>query len=141
MSSIVSLPPMRERRCFRAILCIFVGITPAYAGKTVMEFSGDFLDEDHPRVCGKDILLKLTASKRQGSPPRMRERLIFARLVYFFQRITPAYAGKTNWYDKKTFLLQDHPRVCGKDGTMLVFNIPCQGSPPRMRERHSQIAW
>ena len=31
-----------------------------------------------------------------------------------FQRITPAYAGKSTW--KETFVLhiQDHPRLCGE---------------------------
>ena len=30
------------------------GITPAYAGKTVIFKPGFALQEDHPRVCGKD---------------------------------------------------------------------------------------
>ncbi len=51
----------------------------------------------------------------EGSPPRMRERLLSIRAKI----ITP----------------KDHPRVCGKD---LIFDIlfpAFWGSPPRMRER------
>ena len=51
-----------------------LGITPAYAGKTVIILIIPFVLRDHPRVCGKDLLRSLGAVFLVGSPPRMRER-------------------------------------------------------------------
>ena len=51
-------------------------------------------DEDHPRVCGEELLNHSDPLITRGSPPRMRGRETFCKL---FQRdfgITPAYAGK-----------------------------------------------
>ena len=50
-------------------------------------------------------------------------------------RITPAYAGKTSIHCKSLILLQDHPRVCGKDEVENFRMMIYLGSPPRMRER------
>ena len=45
----------------------------------------------------------------------MRERLLLSKLVHAQNRITPAYAGKTQGSHHTLALFQDHPRVCGKD--------------------------
>ncbi len=45
---------MRERHADSDDALFEFGITPAYAGKTQQEFGESLLDEDHPRVCGKD---------------------------------------------------------------------------------------
>ena len=53
-------------------------------------------DEDHPRVCGEELLNHSDPLITRGSPPRMRGRETFCKL---FQRdfgITPAYAGKSS---------------------------------------------
>ena len=86
---------MRERRLNSTIGIVTLGITPAYAGKTVSLRLLFGLVGDHPRVCGKDIPFIALSAKNWGSPPRMRER---PSSVYFFCTsvgITPAYAGKT----------------------------------------------
>ena len=78
----ISLPPigspprMRERLWKGYTNCCFVRITPAYAGKTALVFVNRTQDEDHPRVCGKDFVDPKVSVVTQGSPPRMRERLI-----------------------------------------------------------------
>ena len=51
------------------------GITPACAGKTVVMVGRVGDDEDHPRMCGKDILTLMLPTKNRGSPPHVRERL------------------------------------------------------------------
>ena len=65
---------MRERpiRCFLVLLVL--GITPAYAGKTVRLTYLLYPARDHPRVCGKDSPDTLAQPYKEGSPPRMRER-------------------------------------------------------------------
>ena len=49
------------------------------------------------------------------------------------ERITPAYAGKRIRRKILSFLLQDHPRLCGEKafGNFLLHR--CIGSPPPMR--------
>ena len=90
-------------------------ITPAYAGKTKRGRSRSGTLRDHPRVCGKDTDVSGASNFSRGSPPRMRERLQFFQSFQPFQRITPAYAGKTIKYLYLLYRQWDHPRVCGKD--------------------------
>ena len=70
-----SPPRMRERQSLLYALRSQYGITPAYAGKTISFVILSLMAWDHPRVCGKDILLSGPRVKLKGSPPRMRERL------------------------------------------------------------------
>ena len=67
----------------------------------------------------------------------MRERQIKGvRKTYGF-RITPAYAGKTHDVLVPLERPWDHPRVCGKDVNLPFVSTIIPGSPPRMRERHT----
>ncbi len=65
----------------------------------------------------------------------MRERLAAHRKEQLKRRITPAYAGKTLKQNTIKTLSKDHPRVCGKDFSLMHLRASCVGSPPRMRER------
>ena len=49
-----------------------IGITPAYAGKSLIPvfFGGRF--EDHPRLCGEKCFASLFMVSSSGSPPPMR---------------------------------------------------------------------
>ena len=70
------------------------GITPAYAGKRLLEALEKIRNQDHPRVCGEKISIRFHPAFSPGSPPRMRGK---APDVAFFAcgvGITPAYAGK-----------------------------------------------
>ena len=110
-------------------------ITPAYAGKTRASIWPSTTQQDHPRVCGKDAQSVLKDNGQRGSPPRMRERLVFLQIAFNKLRITPAYAGKTCLREGDCVLLRDHPRVCGKDSQSKEYTVSTSGSPPRMRER------
>ena len=47
-------------------------ITPACAGKRrPFKFSNE-MEEDHPRVCGEKLIVKVDALADEGSPPRVR---------------------------------------------------------------------
>ena len=71
-----------------------VGITPAYAGKSVLHgFITDFF-WDHPRVCG--------------------EKPFSGFFGAVFVGITPAYAGKRMASAVLDHSSWDHPRVCGE---------------------------
>ena len=110
-----SPPRMRERLFLTNSCGVFDRITPAYAGKTLQIALCAFHIRDHPRVCGKDRIKLKLRSCLEGSPPRMRERLIIPIMQTGKLRITPAYAGKTALFDVIGYSHQDHPRVCGKD--------------------------
>ena len=70
------------------------GITPAYAGKSFPRFLHCLTLRDHPRVCGEKKELGRKNEQHQGSPPRMRGKVIRGILLKQPPGITPAYAGK-----------------------------------------------
>ena len=86
-------------------------------------------------MCGKDAEKRISAFIFQGSPPHVRERLRGRPVRRQFDGITPACAGKTWWIDGPVLVEEDHPRMCGKDGTEWEFKAVGVGSPPHVRER------
>ena len=73
----------------------YVGITPAYAGKsgTVPALQSAF--QDHPRLCGEKTKTVTELVTRLGSPPPMRGKEKLPKSGIVVNRITPAYAGKS----------------------------------------------
>ena len=96
-------------------------------------------DEDHPRVCGKNLKRHGSMQKLPGSPPRVREKHITFHEVVTHCGITPACAGKTFPLPIQTPLRQDHPRVCGKNRQAMKQMQGGPGSPPRVREKRPPI--
>ena len=93
------------------------------------------MNEDHPRVCGKNSLEDFTIPTQPGSPPRVREKRSNVVSNFTLLRITPACAGKTKPMKKRLCQHQDHPRVCGKNKIGRTVERPTPGSPPRVREK------
>ena len=91
-----------------------LGITPACAGKSLRCCPLVFLVRDHPRVCGEKLLAQLRTGSIEGSPPRMRGKVLRQRQNAGTKGITPAYAGKSRRVFHCICNLQDHPRVCGE---------------------------
>ena len=90
------------------------GITPAYAGKSLHCKSSVNVLWDHPRVCGEKWGGWYQKGGEKGSPPRMRGKAFYLGSWQCANRITPAYAGKSIWFQLCAALYQDHPRVCGE---------------------------
>ena len=67
---------MREKLTISLKRLLESGITPASAGKTGGYNANENKEEDHPRECGKNYLAKWGISREQGSPPRVREKLL-----------------------------------------------------------------
>ena len=109
------------------------GITPAYAGKSRTPQGLRPRSGDYPRVCGEKAYSKEMAGSEWGSPPRMRGKVLWAKLYWSMIGITPAYAGKS--FKVKEFACKDgdHPRVCGEKLPPHCCFCPAPGSPPRMR--------
>ena len=107
---------MRGKRASRYCAADSTRITPADAGKTLIDEAKQENAEDHPRGCGEN----------EGTDIPLIETL----------RITPADAGKTDTLHAVGHGLEDHPRGCGEN---VLYRLLCaffQGSPPRMRGKH-----
>ena len=91
-----------------------VGITPAYAGKSLRGFAKVMALSDHPRICGEKKGKMEEKMKYTGSPPHMRGKGHEKEIRIHVTGITPAYAGKrclSQLVDRCTW---DHPRICGE---------------------------
>ena len=111
----------------------FTRITPAYAGKRVFSSAVSRCSWDHPRVCGEKHFRRAAGVFWAGSPPRMRGKAGSSPASGTFDRITPAYAGKSNRDQTILTTFEDHPRVCGEKDGRLDFSMLQKGSPPRVR--------
>ena len=90
------------------------GITPAWAGKSLVFHHVAHECRDHPRVGGeKNSKIALSISA-QGSPPRGRGKETREGVIVIGRRITPAWAGKSCKPDTARGLARDHPRVGGE---------------------------
>ncbi len=107
---------MRGKRPMSSRIAEIAGITPARAGKTVIDNGNVVWQKDHPRACGENR-------------PALQKKHITTR-------ITPARAGKTGPLCKKTHHDQDHPRACGENRERRAAHRPAEGSPPRVRGKH-----
>ena len=88
-------------------------ITPAYAGKSRARRTASSTSWDHPRVCGEKPLQSSVNCTMEGSPPRMRGKVLALASLMLCHR--------------------DHPRVCGEKPETPKAALQALGSPPRMR--------
>ena len=128
-----SPPRMRGKELHVGILLCGIGITPAYAGKRSSTFRRCRRTRDHPRVCGEKKCPKAWCIGQQGSPPHMRGKGVAAERSTPDNRITPAYAGKSDDEAMLRCAVRDHPRICGEKAETDAACALCWGSPPHMR--------
>ena len=133
-----SPPRMRGKAPADTIRTQFIGITPAYAGKsqrTAFPVAGG---QDHPRVCGEKCPNCGRKMKQQGSPPRMRGKVRHAAAGDQTERITPAYAGKRACQSQDRQKTWDHPRMCGEKSAASFSCRVGRGSPPHVRGKAAE---
>ena len=114
VSVIGSPPPMRGKESLSKGQRDHFGITPAYAGKSQKSKVSDWVEQDHPRLCGEKHGQKQKHRQTKGSPPPMRGKVNFARFGTYGLGITPAYAGKSEFLPHQPDRPKDHPRLCGE---------------------------
>ena len=68
-----------------------------------------------------------------GSPPPMRGKDFGIKFYLIHIRITPAYAGKREFFTTVLRSSWDHPRLCGEKRGRSKYAVGNQGSPPPMR--------
>ena len=89
-------PPRVRGKELRVETCFsHDGITPAYAGKRVSRSRAKTGEWDHPRVCGEKTVIHKNDRIAQGSPPRVRGKVLGTGKGCDGVGITPAYAGKS----------------------------------------------
>ena len=69
----------------------------------------------------------------QGSPPRMRGKVIVDLVLTERHRITPACAGKRESQNRPCPRCRDHSRTCGEKALSTFSSRKNSGSPPHMR--------
>ena len=89
-------------------------ITPAWAGKSHCAAERLSFLKDHPRVGGEKWCNVCNAYQRKGSPPRGRGKVALAHVASLALGITPAWAGKSDFFIACFHVPKDHPRVGGE---------------------------
>ena len=112
-----SPPPMRGKVIWDVEYYECGGITPAYAGKSCRFQKSVPLQLDHPRLCGEKRVRNIVSVHIYGSPPPMRGKGFAEFLREASNRITPAYAGKSDLIAVLCYGYADHPRLCGEKPT------------------------
>ena len=133
-----TLPPGSPPRGRGKVLDVvrFVGflrITPAWAGKSRRGHIRTEADQDHPRVGGEKNSSGGLELIDFGSPPRGRGKARGVLYSVCKERITPAWAGKSNLLGQSPWKSEDHPRVGGEKRFPHRSLLRHPGSPPRGR--------
>ena len=128
-----SPPRVRGKAAWLPFMRITRGITPACAGKSRFHCGVLYPLWDHPRVCGEKALHDGGILPAQGSPPRVRGKVVVSRNLCLLSGITPACAGKSELQALVLSGQRDHPRVCGEKYSLACCFWPASGSPPRVR--------
>ena len=116
---------------------LYLGITPAWAGKSICLALPITAPRDHPRVGGEKVVLPELGPLRLGSPPRGRGKAAVERVWKQWLGITPAWAGKSPLPRSAPLCCGDHPRVGGEKLIKAGRFLPVGGSPPRGRGKVS----
>ena len=128
-----SPPHMRGKVGQLPEIVVVIGITPAHAGKSIPAGKHPGSRWDHPRTCGEKLRITRLDAFLEGSPPHMRGKVFLLPLFQTIHGITPAHAGKSNFFLAFSLLLWDHPRTCGEKSGNLSSTLTHSGSPPHMR--------
>ena len=128
-----SPPRGRGKAPGHPVLRISARITPAWAGKSLIQAIYAYLRRDHPRVGGEKAGTARQRLQQRGSPPRGRGKVVYLSVSIFSLRITPAWAGKSFSITARGRVRRDHPRVGGEKPRKVFSSFAMIGSPPRGR--------
>ena len=109
------------------------GITPAWAGKSIIIRYIRAHPWDHPRMGGEKPIVRSGGCLLWGSPPHGRGKADVCSTLEVALGITPAWAGKSCPERLKTPSARDHPRMGGEKWFMVFWFIALLGSPPHGR--------
>ena len=87
----------------------------------------------HPRACGENEVADLVHCGVPGSSPRVRGKPPVNRWNKLPRRLIPARAGKTSKARRTSARSRAHPRACGENWMVHLYNTSEDGSSPRVR--------
>ena len=135
-SSLQGLPPRgRGRASAKFLRAEDIGITPAWAGKSILTLIPIPPRLDYPRVGGEEDDSAHALVRTFGLPPRGRGRVFTSGRHGRDSRITPAWAGKSFAVCARVCATWDYPRVGGEECDVNPGVCVLQGLPPRGRGR------
>ena len=89
-------------------------------------------------MCGANRDLLDAWVRHSGSSPRVRGERSRSKHLLRCLRIIPACAGRTHWSFPVTWLMTDHPRVCGANAKFInLENLGARSSPRVRGERRA----
>ena len=115
-----------------------MGITPAWAGKSVSSEIRTFSRQDHPRVGGEKDTMPNFWAAASGSPPHGRGKVLQKLRQLSLVGIAPAWAGKSRYRCRCWSGGQDHPRMGGEKSPGRALRCCIRGSPPRGRGKETR---
>ena len=127
-----------EKSYILNFVLLYSGSPPPMRGKGDCQIVAVFVVRDHPRLCGEKLPVLVYPLHVQGSPPPMRGKAGEQTPETIYQRITPAYAGKSFSSSGAAVSRWDHPRLCGEKFQILLYAFLRTGSPPPMRGKVEQ---
>ncbi len=89
-------------------------------------------------MCGEKGVQYRSQYSGEGSPPRVRGKVIEYLIQRYRKGITPACAGKRYLPRFCAQVHRDHPRVCGEKRAYRAGKSSAGGSPPRVR---GKVLW
>ena len=136
-----SSPRVRGKPGFELDSEVAVRIIPARAGQTRPWRNGRGRTPDHPRACGANTWMSMSACAPFGSSPRVRGKPGPLGLLPVAGRIIPARAGQTRCRSGNILYPPDHPRACGANLASRRFHNGLSGSSPRVRGKLGRFRW
>ena len=132
--AVLGSPPRGRGKVGAALLHpLAVGITPAWAGKSLGLVRVTLRDRDHPRIGGEKAYRQTVPGLGLGSPPRRRGKGQALLADDFGVGSTPAQAGKSSARFPHRTSARDHPRIGGEKRLTACTKQSIPGSPPRGR--------
>ena len=132
--AVLGSPPRGRGKVGAALLHpLAVGITPAWAGKSLGLVRVTLRDRDHPRIGGEKAYRQTVPGLGLGSPPRRRGKGQALLADDFGVGSTPAQAGKSSARFPHRTSARDHPRIGGEKQCSLFEVCAQEGSPLRRR--------
>ena len=131
-----SSPHVRGTHEIRERQSQITGIIPACAGNTPVRRAVGRAGRDHPRMCGEHRAPVFCSPVFGGSSPHVRGTPRAHLHVHGVYGIIPACAGNTDFAIFHSFMVTDHPRMCGEHPPIIGHGKAERGSSPHVRGTH-----
>ncbi len=128
-----SSPHLRGTEAYVTIGLCRARIIPASAGNRRRPRVARRYGEDHPRICGEQMMRGIGPDGKKGSSPHLRGTVYSILDAGDFCGIIPASAGNRGPTRYPGYEGKDHPRICGEQSCAWRIKFATLGSSPHLR--------